>query len=59
MAVRQLWVTYVGPRQLWVVVRIETDDALDGRALKTLLRTIEHAVQGQAASFARVDVVPV
>jgi cation diffusion facilitator family transporter len=58
VAVSQLWVTFVGPRQLWVVVRIETDDALDGRALKALLRTIEAAVQGQSASFARVDVVP-
>ncbi len=59
VAVSQLWVTYVGPRKLWVVVRIETDDALDGRALKALLRTIERAVQGQASSFARVDVVPI
>jgi cation diffusion facilitator family transporter len=58
VAVNQLWVTFVGPRQLWVVARIQTDDALDGRALKDLLRKIEHDVQSQSPSFVRVDVVP-
>ncbi len=58
VTVCQLLVTFVGPRQLWVVAHIETDDALDGRTLKELLRTIERAVQSQSRSFARVDVVP-
>jgi cation diffusion facilitator family transporter len=37
--VDELWVTFVGPRRLWVIARIRTDDALDGRAMKRLLRT--------------------
>jgi cation diffusion facilitator family transporter len=57
-AVDELWVTFVGPRRLWVVARIQTDDALDGRALKQLLRTIERAIQAQSTSFERVYLVP-
>ncbi|HEX3902409.1 MAG TPA: cation diffusion facilitator family transporter [Polyangia bacterium] len=57
-AVDELWVTFVGPRRLWVVARIQTDDALDGRAMKRLLRATESAVAGQSTSFERVDLVP-
>ena len=57
-AVDELWVTFVGPRRLWVVARIQIDDALDGRAMKRLLRAIEAVVQGQSSSFERVDLVP-
>jgi divalent metal cation (Fe/Co/Zn/Cd) transporter len=57
-AVDELWVTFVGPRRLWVVARIQTDDALDGRALKRLLRTIAQAVQTQSTYFERVDLIP-
>jgi len=57
-AVDELWVTFVGPRRLWVVARIQIDDALDGRAMKRLLRAVEAAVQGQSSSFERVDLVP-
>jgi cation diffusion facilitator family transporter len=58
VTVGQLLVTFVGPRQLWVLAHVQTDDALDGRTLKELLRTIERVVQSQSRSFARVDVVP-
>jgi divalent metal cation (Fe/Co/Zn/Cd) transporter len=57
-AVDELWVTFVGPRRLWVVARIRLDDALDGRAMKHVLRATEAAVQGQSTSFERVDLVP-
>ena len=57
-AVDELWVTFVGPRRLWVVARIQIDDALDGRAMKRLLRATERAVAGQSTSFERVDLVP-
>jgi cation diffusion facilitator family transporter len=57
-AVDELWVTFVGPRRLWVVARIQIDDALDGRAMKRLLRATEAAVQAQSTSFERVDLVP-
>ena len=57
-AVDELWVTFVGPRRLWVVARIQIDDALDGRAMKRLLRATESAVAGQSTAFERVDLVP-
>jgi cation diffusion facilitator family transporter len=57
-AVDELWVTFVGPRRLWVVARIQIDDALDGRAMKRLLRATEAAVVAQSTSFERVDLVP-
>jgi cation diffusion facilitator family transporter len=57
-AVDELWVTFVGPRRLWVMARIQTDDALDGRGLKRLLRTTEQAIQAQSTSVERVDLVP-
>ena len=57
-AVDELWVTFVGPRRLWVVARIQTDDTLDGPALKRLLRTIEQEIQAQSTSFERVYLVP-
>ena len=56
--VDELWVTFVGPRRLWVVARIRTDDALDGRAMKQLLRATEQAIQAQSTSFERVYLVP-
>ena len=56
--VDDLWVMFVGPRRLWVVARIQTDDALDGRALKRLLRSTERAIQSQSTSFERVYLVP-
>jgi cation diffusion facilitator family transporter len=58
VGVRDLWITFVGPRRLWVLARIATDDALDGPAQKRLLRTIEDAVVRQSPSFARVDLIP-
>ena len=57
-AIDELWVTFVGPRRLWVVARIQTDDALDGRAMKRLLRTTEQAVQAHSTSLERVDLIP-
>jgi len=58
VGVQDLWITFVGPRRLWVLARIALDDALDGRAQKRLLRTIEEAIRRQSASFARVDLIP-
>jgi cation diffusion facilitator family transporter len=58
VGVQDLWITFVGPRRLWVLARIALDDALDGRAQKRLLRTIENAIRRQSASFARVDLIP-
>jgi cation diffusion facilitator family transporter len=57
-AVSELLMTFLGPRELWVVARIEIDDALDGAAVKQLLRATERAVQEQSPAIRRVDLVP-
>ena len=56
--VGQLLVTFLGPRRLWVLARIELDDALTGSAVAELLRATERAVQAQSPAIARVDLVP-
>jgi cation diffusion facilitator family transporter len=57
-SVGQLLVTFLGPRQLWVVARIEVDGALSGAAVAELLRATERAVHAQSSAIARVDLVP-
>jgi divalent metal cation (Fe/Co/Zn/Cd) transporter len=57
-AVGQLLVSFLGPRRLWVLARIELDGALTGAAVAELLRATERAVQAQSPAIARVDLVP-
>jgi cation diffusion facilitator family transporter len=57
-AVTELLVTFLGPRRMWVVARIDVDDAMNGAAVKALLCDTERAVQAQSAAIARVDLVP-
>lgn len=57
-ALGQLLVTFVGPRQLWVVARIQLDGALSGPAVAELLRATERAIHAQSTAIARVDLVP-
>lgn len=58
VGVRDLWITFVGPRRLWVLSHIALADTLDGPAQKRLLRTIEEAIRKQSPTFARVDLIP-
>jgi cation diffusion facilitator family transporter len=57
-AVGQLLVTFLGPRRLWVLARIELDGALTGAAVAELLRATERVVQAQSTAIARIDLVP-
>jgi len=57
-AVGQLLVTFLGPRRLWVLARIELDGALTGAAVAELLRSTERAIHAQSPAIARVDLVP-
>jgi divalent metal cation (Fe/Co/Zn/Cd) transporter len=57
-AIDELLVTFLGPRRLWVVARIEIDEGLNGAAVKDLLRTTEGVLQQQSPAIARVDLVP-
>ena len=56
--IADLLVTYLGPRQLWVLARVEIDDGLDGAGVTALVRSIEAALARASPFIARVDVVP-
>ncbi len=55
----ELLVTFLGPRQLWVLARVEVDDQLDGAGVTSLVGAIEVALRRESPLVARVDVVPV
>jgi cation diffusion facilitator family transporter len=58
-SVRELLVTIVGPRRLWVVARVDIDDTLDGAEVEKLAGAIEGDLRSTWAPYvARVDVVP-
>jgi cation diffusion facilitator family transporter len=57
-AVTDLVMTFLGPRQIWVVARVDIDDALTGAAVKALVRSIEEALTRESPFIVRVDLVP-
>ena len=57
-AVTELLVTFLGPRRLWVIARIDIDDDLDGPGVKALVRAIEQALTHASRFVGRIDVVP-
>jgi len=57
-AVDELVVTFLGPRQLWVVARIDLDDALGGARIKQLVRETTAALRRESPFFYRIDLVP-
>jgi cation diffusion facilitator family transporter len=56
--VTELLVTFLGPRRLWVVARIDIDDALTGAGLKELVGATERTLLRESRFIARVDLVP-
>ena len=59
VAVRELLVTFVGPRHLWVLARLDIEDNLRGDEVEALARTVETGLQPESVYIARVDVVPI
>ena len=59
VSVSELLVTFVGPRQVWVLARVDVDDRLRGDEVENLVRGIEVGLERQSEFIARVDVVPV
>ena len=57
-AVTELVVTFLGPRRLWVVARIDIEDALTGADVKALVRSTGDALTKESRFIARVDLVP-
>jgi len=56
--VPDLIVTFLGPRQLWGLARVDIDDRLTGANVKSLVAEIERALTRDSRFVARVDVVP-
>jgi cation diffusion facilitator family transporter len=59
VAVRELLVTFVGPRRLWVLARLDIDDDLRGNDVEALARAVETGLKQESEYIARVDVVPI
>jgi divalent metal cation (Fe/Co/Zn/Cd) transporter len=58
VSVSELLVTFVGPRQVWVLARVDVEDGLRGDEVESLVRGIASGLQEQSDFVARVDVVP-
>ena len=56
--ITELLVTFLGPRQLRVLTRVDIDDRLSGAEVKSLTAEIEDALIRSSPYIARVDVVP-
>jgi len=58
VAVTELVVTFIGPRQAWVVARVAIDEALSGASVEELVRATEDVLRRKSPFIARVDLVP-
>jgi len=56
--ISELVVTFLGPRQLRVLARVDIDDSLTGAEVKSLIKTIDDSLCGSSPFIERVDVVP-
>ena len=56
--ISELLVTFLGPRQVRVLARVDIEDSLGGAAVKSLVREIEDALCRSSPYIVRVDVVP-
>lgn len=55
--IHELLVTFIGPRQAWVVARVAVAAGLSGADVEALPRTVEETLQRESPFIARVDVV--
>jgi len=49
VAVTELVVTFIGPRQAWVVARVAIDEAMSGASVEKLMRTAEDEFETEVA----------
>jgi cation diffusion facilitator family transporter len=56
--INELVVTFLGPRQVRVLVRVDIDDGLGGADVKALTARVEEALCTDSPFIVRVDVVP-
>jgi cation diffusion facilitator family transporter len=57
--IRELVVTFLGPRQVRVLARVDIDDNLRGDEVERLVTSIEEGLKQESEFVARVDVVAV
>jgi len=58
VAVSELVVTFIGPRQAWVVARVAIDATIDGAGVEKLVRATENFLRSKSPVIVRVDIVP-
>jgi divalent metal cation (Fe/Co/Zn/Cd) transporter len=58
VAVTELVVTFIGPRQAWVVARVAIDESIDGSSVVKLVRATENFLRSKSPVIVRVDIVP-
>lgn len=54
----ELLVTFIGPRQVWVLCRVAIDETLHGEEVEALVRELDRSLQAQSDYIHRVDIVP-
>jgi cation diffusion facilitator family transporter len=59
VGVEELLVTFVGPRQVWVLCRVDIEDTLGGATVESLVRALDRSLRAQSAYVRRVDIVPI
>jgi cation diffusion facilitator family transporter len=58
VAVEELVVTFLGPRQLWIVARIDIEDTLSGARVEQMIAETACALKAESPFISRVDLVP-
>jgi divalent metal cation (Fe/Co/Zn/Cd) transporter len=58
VAVTELVVTFIGPRQAWVVARVAINGTIDGAGVEKLARETENFLRSKSPVIVRVDIVP-
>jgi cation diffusion facilitator family transporter len=58
VGVGEVLVTFLGPRQLWVVARVDIDNGMTGEQVKAALRAIEEDLKAQSPYIERVYLIP-
>jgi divalent metal cation (Fe/Co/Zn/Cd) transporter len=58
VAVGELVVTFLGPRRVWVVARVDIDDRLSGAQVKEVLGATEGELKRESPYIVRVDLTP-
>ena len=59
ISVEELLVTFMGPRQVWVLCRVGIADDLRGDQVQSLVREIDRSLRTQSDHVRRVDIVPI